>query len=87
MAQFSVKIMRLPGSLLGENQHDADGGEACVGGDQRDAVAITGLAPHGFALPQVATAPGSGSRDVVQQQILASLTGFGTLLNVDLILR
>lgn len=32
---------------------DADGGEARVGGDQRNAVAIAGFAPHGFALAQV----------------------------------
>ena len=32
---------------------DADGGEACVGRNQRDAVTVAGLAPDGLALAQV----------------------------------
>jgi hypothetical protein len=32
---------------------DADGGEACVGGDQRGAADIASLAPYRFALAQV----------------------------------
>mgnify|MGYP002648320989 CR=1 FL=1 len=53
-----------PAELVGSEDHalvDADavealrgdGGEACVGGDQCDAVAVAGLAPDGFALAQV----------------------------------
>ena len=54
MAGSSVGTSVAPaGAVFAFLRLDADGGEPCIGGDQRDAVAVAGLAPDGLALAHV----------------------------------